>query len=285
MVDQNRNPWRNFIIDMDGVLWRGETPMPGLAAFFDALRSREIPFVLATNNATKVASQYSQKLARFGVAVPPEAILTSAEATASYLRQHYPDAVAYVLGEEGLRQALQRQKITLLNGETESGFADPAAQADLVVVGFTRHACYPQLASAVLLINRGAQLVGTNPDVTFPHEVGELPGAGAYLAFLQAATGATPTIVGKPGRVIFEEALKRMGATAAGTVMVGDRLETDIVGAKEAGLQSVLLLSGVTSRDELEESTIQPDLVLPDLEQLTQYIIAQKDHVFTSDLR
>ena len=119
MVHQNANSWRNFVVDMDGVLWRGETPMPGLAAFFDTLRRQNIPFVLATNNATKVASQYSQKLARFGVAVPEEAILTSAEATASYLHQTYPDAVAYVVGEVGLKQALLRQGLKLIDGDRD----------------------------------------------------------------------------------------------------------------------------------------------------------------------
>ncbi|MFW6182689.1 MAG: haloacid dehalogenase, partial [Chloroflexota bacterium] len=185
--------------------------MPGLPEFFATLRRLNIGFVLATNNATKVATQYTEKLARFGVDVPTEAILTSAEATADHLQEQYgPGTTVYVVGETGLRTAMRRRGFELLESDD---FVGAGARTDLVVVGFTRHVCYLQLASAAHLINNGARFVGTNPDVTFPAEAGPMPGAGSLLAFLQAATAQEPTVIGKPGRAIFLEALDRLGST------------------------------------------------------------------------
>lgn len=265
---------KNFILDMDGVLWRGETPMAGLATFFDTLRDGHINFVLATNNATKVARQYAEKLARLGVTVPSSAILTSAEATAAYLADQLPSGAAtYVVGEAGLRQALQAQGFNILPETTDGHFVDPHLHADVVVVGFTRYACYQHLATAVHLVNKGALFVGTNPDVTFPHEVGPMPGAGAYLAFIEAATNRQPVVVGKPGRAIFDEALARLGAGRDETAMVGDRLETDIAGAQAAGLKTIMLLSGVTSRQKLDTSDVKPDFVYDDIEELTGILL------------
>lgn len=260
----------NLILDMDGVLWRGDTPMPGLNAFFDTLNELGIDYVLATNNATKVAAQYTEKLHRFGIDVRPEQILTSAEATAAYLRDRYPAGTsAYIVGEEGLRQAMRAKNFALLDTE---GFVGSGVQAELVVVGFTRHVCYPQLASAALLIHRGAHFVGTNPDVTFPNEVGPLPGAGSILAFLEAATGLKPLIVGKPSPAIFQEALARLGRTPDTTAMVGDRLETDIRGAQSADLHSILLLSGVTSHKKATQSDVQPDLICDNIAELARLL-------------
>lgn len=264
----------NLILDMDGVLWRGDTPMPGLNALFDALNEMGIGYVLATNNATKVATQYTDKLKRAGVEVAPEKILTSAEATAAFLRhRHSPGATAYLVGEEGLHQAMRQQGFDLLTPDGSvgaDGFVGAAARADLVVVGFTRHVCYPHLASAAHLIRHGARFVGTNPDVTFPSEVGPMPGAGSLLAFLKAATGVEPVIVGKPSPAIFQEAVERMGAAPETTAMVGDRLETDIKGAQVAGLRTILLLSGVTGRDKAAQNDIQADLVCEDITDLTR---------------
>lgn len=260
----------NLILDMDGVLWRGETPMPGLTAFFDTLNEMKLGYVLATNNATKVATQYREKLKGLGVDVPAEHILTSAEATAAYLRHRYPAGTsAYVLGEEGLRHAMRQKEFQLLSAD---GFVGADAQAELVVVGFTRHACYDQLASAAQLVRRGARFVGTNPDVTFPSEVGPLPGAGSLLAFIEAATAVEPLVVGKPSPAIFQEALDRLGASPETTAMVGDRLETDIKGAQTAGLHTVLLLSGVTDREKAAQSDIHPDLVCDDVTELTRLL-------------
>jgi 4-nitrophenyl phosphatase len=264
---------QHLILDMDGVLWRGETALPGVVDFFATLRRKGIGVVLATNNATKVAAQYKEKLAGLGVDIAADRILTSAEATAGYLSEQYPaGTTAYVVGESGLEVALRNREFNLLQSD---GYVGEGEHADVVVVGFTRHVCYPQLASAAHLVNNGARFVGTNPDVTFPSEWGPLPGAGSLLAFLQAATGQEPLIVGKPNRAIFHEALARLGGTPQNTVMVGDRLETDIAGAQAAGLDTILLLSGVTGRQELDESDLKPDHVFDDLRALAQYLEKQ----------
>jgi len=256
----------NLILDMDGVLWRGETAMPGLVPLFETLDDLGLDYVLATNNATKVATQYTDKLARFGVEVPPEKILTSAEATAAYLREEYPAGVtAYVVGEEGLHRAMREKGFKLLEAD---GFVGAEARTELVVVGFNRHVCYAQLASAAHLIINGARFVGTNPDPSFPSEVGPLPGAGALLRFIETGTGVEPLVVGKPGRAVFEEALRRLEGKPENTAMVGDRLETDIMGARGAGLYTILLLSGVTGREKAENNEIRPDLICENIEEL-----------------
>jgi 4-nitrophenyl phosphatase len=265
--------FQNLIIDMDGVLWRGETPVPGLVDFFAALRAEGLGFVLATNNATKTAAQYERRLAGYGVEIPARQILNSAEASALFLRHQLPaDAVVYVVGEEGLRMAVENQGFKVPASE---GFVGPGLVADAVVVGFTRYVCYPQLASAAYLINQGARFVGTNPDVTIPTEMGPLPGTGSLLALIRAATGVEPEIVGKPNRALFDEALRRLNSQPHTTAMVGDRLATDMAGGSAAGLKTILLLSGVTDRAELEASSIQPDLVFEDLRDLTAYLQRQ----------
>lgn len=280
MENRELSTVKNLILDMDGVLWRGETPMPGLARLFETLRDSRIKFVLATNNATKIATQYAEKLQRFGVSIPASAILTSAEATAAYLQDQLPTgASAYVVGETGLRQAMQEKGFHVLPEGSGDQIVDPTMQADVVVVGFTRYACYRHLATAVHLVNNGARFVGTNPDVTFPAETGPMPGAGAYLAFIEAATNRQPVVIGKPGRAIFEEALARLAAGAEETAMVGDRLETDIAGAKTAGLKTIMLLSGVTNRQKLAASDVTPDFVFENIEDLTHHLIKHNGHV------
>jgi len=258
----------NLIIDMDGVLWHDERPQKGLVTFFETLHAQEINFVLATNNASKTTAQYTAKLRRFGLEVPPEQILTSAEATASYLSSHYqPGTAAYVVGGDGLYEAMRDRGFDLLN---EEGVVDSQVRVEVVVVGFTRTACYDQLASAARLIFNGAQFVGSNPDTTYPTEGGPLPGAGAYLAFLERATGIEPLIIGKPAGALFAQAMERLGGTRENTAMVGDRLETDIAGAKAFGIYSILLFSGITKPQELEASEIAPDLVFNDILDMTK---------------
>lgn len=254
--------------------------MPGLVQFFDQLRRGSFGFVLATNNARKVATQYSEKLAGFGVSVPADQILTSAEATALHLRAAYPEgATVYVVGDSGLQLAMTAHKFNLL---PDAGFVGGGARADIVVVGFTPHFCYDQMASAAYLINHGAHYVGTNPDVTFPTEYGPLPGAGSMLSFLETATGVRPTVLGKPGRPIFEEALRLLNGTAHDTVMVGDRLGTDIAGGHAAGMRTILLLSGISSMEDVDSFHVKPDWILNDLQALTAFIQEQNGHNWSS---
>jgi 4-nitrophenyl phosphatase len=263
-----------LILDMDGVLWHGETPLPGLVEFFDTLRNAGIRFVLATNNARKTADQYTQKLARFGVDVPPQQILTSAEATASYLAQHYdPGTSIYIVGDEGLHRALGAKGFREISPQQVRA----GETAALVVVGFTPYANYDELAMGSLLVHKGARFIGTNPDPSVPNELGPLPGAGALLAVISTATGIQPTLIGKPGPVIFEEAIRRLGGDPTTTAMVGDRLSTDIAGAQAAGLTAILLLSGISTREEAENGPIKPDLILADINELAHYLLHEQN--------
>jgi 4-nitrophenyl phosphatase len=249
---------RHLIIDMDGVLYRGDEPIPGTRAFVDFLRAQEIGFVMATNNATRTPQQFVAKLAGMGVTVHAEEILTSSLATAGYLASvATPGTRVFVVGQDGLRAALR-----------DAGFDLVEDEAEYVVVGMDFAVCYERLAQATLLIRAGARFVGTNPDRTFPSERGIMPGAGSLLAFMEAATDVTPTVIGKPETAMIDQALARMGARADTTAMLGDRLETDILAGRRAGLLTLLVLSGVTDRALLAKSEIQPDLVFRDVAHL-----------------
>jgi 4-nitrophenyl phosphatase len=256
---QSLSAIRNLIIDMDGVLWHGDRPLPGLAPFFDFLRRRPIRFVLATNNASQTPEQYVAKLARMGVSVAREEVLTSAQAAAIHLESIAPKgATVYTIGEAGLLQAL-----------TERGFAVVDDQAPYVVVGMDRGLTWEKLARATLNIRAGAAFVGTNPDLTLPTERGFTHGNGAVLAALQAATGVRPMIVGKPEPIMYRQAMDRLGSQPQDTAALGDRLDTDILGAVRAGIQSILVLSGVSTRDEMNGLEYHPDWVFDSIVELT----------------
>jgi 4-nitrophenyl phosphatase len=249
-----------LVIDMDGVLWRGETPIAGLNSFFDFLQSRPIPFTLATNNARKTQEQYVQTLARFGVKISPEVVMTSSLASAEYLKTQFATGSRiHAVGQDGIRQAI-----------IDAGFEIANTDVEAVVVGLDFELTYDKLKKATMLINQGARFIGTNPDLTFPFEYGIAPGNGAILAALTAATGQKPAIIGKPGAIMFELALKRMGTDGAHTAMVGDRLETDILGGQRAGLKTILVLTGISQPEELPESEIKPDWVFQDIAELTE---------------
>ena len=249
---------RHLVIDMDGVLYRGGEALPGIGEFVGFLRRQKIGFVLATNNATRTQQQFVDKLAGMGVTVELSEVLTSSLATAGYLAELAPQGSrVFVVGMEGLQAALR-----------QAGFALVEDNAEYVVAGMDFAICYERLARATLEIRAGALFIGTNPDLTFPSERGIVPGAGSLLAFLEAATGVTPTVIGKPGTAMMEQALASMGAQPSSTAVIGDRLETGILAGHRAGLHTLLVLSGVTDRSVLAASDIQPDLVFEDVAHL-----------------
>ncbi|MEW6566700.1 MAG: HAD-IIA family hydrolase [Chloroflexota bacterium] len=253
---------RGLIIDLDGVLWVGDTPLPGLHDFFALLHGRDIPYTLASNNATATPQAVHSKLRRMGVDVEPNRIITSSEATAAYLQRRLtPGAGVLVVGEEGLRSALARAGFVL---------RDRAEGVSAVAVGLDRSATYNSLAEATFALRAGALFVATNPDPTFPTERGLGPGAGALLALLQTACGLSPVIIGKPEPYLFRHALERIGVDAQHALVVGDRLETDILGGQRAGLATALLLTGVTTDLALAESPIRPTWAFAGLPELTQ---------------
>ncbi len=273
--------YKNFIFDMDGVLWRGLEPMDKLVDLFALLRERGIGHVMATNNASKTPAQYVEKLGKLGVPVEEWQILSSAETTAAYLAQNYPkDTKVYVVGGDGLHVGIRKHGLNVINRQGQfNGIVQPSDikgglnSAEIVVVGFTPNATYADLAAATYYVNNGARFIGSNPDVTFPSEIGRLPGAGALIAVVEVATAVKPTIIGKPERYIFNEAVRRLNADRATTLMVGDRLNTDIAGAFHAGLPSLLVLSGITDSAEVATSKIQPTHILDNISALYQALL------------
>jgi 4-nitrophenyl phosphatase len=262
-----------LIIDMDGVLWHGDQPMPGLTDFFQTLRAQQIRFILATNNASLTQEQYVNKLAKMGVEVGHDEILTSSMATALYLSQHHNPAESrvFVIGEDGAKQPLLDHGFTLtdlyeLNDDKEN----PNMGAHIVVCGKDSTLTWDKLATATLNIRAGAQFIGTNADTTLPTERGLTHGNGAILAALQAATGVEPIIIGKPEPIIYQQALALLGVDPALTVAIGDRLETDILGAVRTGIRSLMVLSGVSTEKDFKTTDYQPTWVMPDIRAVTQ---------------
>lgn len=261
-----------LIIDMDGVLWHGDQPVPGLNDFFQTLRERHISFILATNNASLTQQQYVTKLARMGVTVTLNEILTSSMATALYLTEHTDPASTrvFVIGEDGARQPLLDCGFTLTELYEVNNDSDPHIGADIVVCGKDETLTWDKLATATLNIRAGARFIGTNADITLPTERGQILGNGAILAALQTATGVAPTIIGKPEPIIYQQALAKLGINPSETVAIGDRLETDILGAVRTGIRSLLVLSGVSTEDDLKTSDYQPTWVMQDIRAVTQ---------------
>lgn len=255
------NSIRALIIDVDGVLWRGKQNLPGVAAFFGFLQSHHRPFLIATNNSMRPASDITARLARMGACVSEEHVLTSAEAAALYLPRLAPNAKrVYLVGGEGLVEAMRR-----------AGYEIVEQDADAVIAGIDVNLTYEKLKRAAREIRRGALFIGTNADKTLPVDNGEVvPGAGAVIAAIQSATDVTPIIIGKPARAMFDIAVEKMGVPREQTAMLGDRLDTDIEGGRQAGLKSILVLTGVTTPEMLAQSSIQPDFVFADLDALRQ---------------
>lgn len=242
-----------LLFDMDGVIYRGNAAIPGAAALIANLQAHQIPFLFLTNNATLTAAQFQAKLAILGIYVDQAAVFTSSMATAAWLsRQAPPGAPVLVVGEAGLRQPVLAAGLTVVTDWR---------QAAWVAVGLDREATWSSLRDAALAIRAGARFVATNSDATLPSEEGELPGAGALVAFLRTATGVEPTVVGKPQVAMFEQALARLGIIPAQAIMVGDRVETDIVGGQAAGLRTIGVLSGVSSAAAFAQAVPPPTWV------------------------
>ena len=243
---------------MDGVLWRGDQPLLDLEAFFQGANRLGLKVVLATNNATKSVTQYQAKLSEFHVTLSPDQIVNSSMSAAYYLTQKHPQGGSvFIVGESGLVETLE-----------EWGFHQAEEKVLAVVAGLDRHLTYAKLSRACQLIRAGAQFIGTNPDLTFPSPQGLTPGAGSVLAFIEAGSGEKPLITGKPEPFMFELALERMGLRPDEVLTIGDRLDTDILGGQRAACRTAVVLTGVSTLEEVKAWTPAPDLVLPNLADL-----------------
>ncbi len=252
------NPRFGFLIDMDGVLYRGSDLIPGADRFVGGLRERDIPFLFLTNNSQRTRRDVAARLARMGVDVGEEHVFTSAMATASYLAQQKPDGTAFVIGEGGLLTALHQH-----------GYAVVDHDPDYVVVGEGRTFNLEQVEAAVRMIHGGAKLVATNLDPNCPTQNNSIrPGCGAMVAMLETATGVKAFSVGKPSPVMMRAARKELGLSTDETVMVGDTMETDILGGVQLGFHTVLVFSGGTKPDDLPKYAYRPETVVPSLAEL-----------------
>ncbi len=254
---------RGLILDMDGVLWRGLEPLGDLALIFARIKQAGLSVLLVTNNATRSVSQYLDKLSGFGVTLEPWQIVNSGMATAEHLRNLFPaGGQVYVIGDSGLIETLG-----------EAGFYPGEDDPVAVVVSLDREFSYKKLTIAQSRILHGSLFIGTNPDRTFPSPEGLTPGAGSIIAAVQAASGADPVIIGKPKPEMFQLALDRLNCSPMETLVVGDRLETDIAGGQAAGCLTGLVLSGVTSKTAADAWWPPPTFIEDDLTSLLDRIL------------
>jgi 4-nitrophenyl phosphatase len=248
-----------LILDMDGVVWRGDAPIGDLAATFQRIRERGLKFVFATNNSTKTSEQYVSKLQDFGVEVEPWQVVTSSQAAARAVAQSYPQGTkALVIGEAGLRLPLEQEGFEIVSVEN-------APLAQVVVMGMDRGVNFEKLSEATLLIRKGVRFYATNMDKTFPTPRGQIPGAGAWVSVITTATNIEPIVAGKPFPFLMELSLEKLGTRKEETLVVGDRLETDIAAGQAVNCPTALVLSGVSTKEQAEKWTPKIDIVASDL--------------------
>lgn len=248
---------RSWLIDMDGVLVHEDVAIPGADRFIARLRERAIPFLVLTNNSIYTRRDLAALLLRGGLDVSEEAIWTSALATARFLEDQRPGGSAFVIGEAGLTTALHQAGYTL----TER---DP----DYVVLGETRTYSFERITQAIRLIANGARFIATNPDPTGPTPEGPLPATGSVAALISRATGVAPYFVGKPNPLMMRSALNAIGAHSETTAMIGDRMDTDVVSGLEAGIHTVLVLTGSTRLEEADRFPFRPSRIVDSIADL-----------------
>lgn len=242
---------KSVLTDMDGVLVLGRTIIPGAEQFIARLVAEERPFLVMTNNSMYPPVILSHRLSRIGLDIPAERIHTSALATAQFLDSQRPRGSVYVIGEEGLYEALE-----------DIGYAFVDRDPDYVVLGETQDYSFERITRAIRLIESGARFIATNPDVSGPSEEGIVPATGAIAALIESAIGATPYYIGKPNPLMIRTALRRIGEHSANTIMIGDRMDTDILIGIESGLETVLVLTGLTTREMVDRFPYQPTYIV-----------------------
>jgi len=261
MISAHLDNIKGLIIDMDGVLWRDKEPIGNLVKNFERIKALGLKFVLATNNATRTIAEHQAKLRQFGVDVPRVQILGSGQATGIYLRNKFGEgARVYVIGQPSLVDTMKEYGLKVVKNPTNA--------VNVVVVSFDSDFNYEKLKIASLLVQKGSALVGTNSDLTLPSPEGLMPGAGINLRAVELASSQTGIVVGKPEPLLYKMALQRLGLHPSETLAIGDRFETDIVGAQKAGIHSALVLSGVSTLRDVDNFHPKPEIIVNDLEEL-----------------
>ena len=241
---------KHFLIDMDGVIYRGDKIIAGADRFIARLKSLKRKFLFLTNASSRTPEDLQAKLSRLGIEVSAESFYTSALATAAFLQSQSPSGRAYAVGDKGLIVALQ-----------QAGYQITERRPDYVVLGQTED--FAKLKKAVQLISEGVPFIATNPDITGPAEEGIEPAVGAIAAMIEKATGKSAYFIGKPNPLMMRKALQRLGVHSSETAIIGDRMDTDIVAGVESGLQTILVLSGVTSLEDIARYPFRPNFILP----------------------
>jgi NagD protein len=251
----------SWLMDMDGVLVSEEHAVEGADRFLARLRERDVPFLVLTNNSIYTRRDLSARLRTSGLEVPEESIWTSALATAQFLAGQRPGGSAFVIGETGLTTALH-----------EAGYTQTEREPDYVVLGETRTYSFERITHAIRLVAGGARFIATNPDPTGPSNQGPLPATGSVAALISRATGVDPYFVGKPNPLMMRSALNAIDAHSETTVMIGDRMDTDVIAGIEAGLETVLVLTGVTTRAEAERFPFRPAHIAESVAELVDWV-------------
>jgi NagD protein len=254
-------PIQTWLTDMDGVLVHEEVPIPGAAEFLEALKHSGLPFLVLTNNSIFTPRDLRARLLNSGIDVPENAIWTSALATAKFLDDQRPGGTAYVVGESGLTTALY-----------DIGYVMTDRDPDYVVLGETRTYSFEAITKAIRLIENGARFIATNPDPSGPSQLGTLPATGSVAALISTATGRQPYFIGKPNPLMMRSALNRLEAHSESTVIVGDRMDTDIISGLEAGIRTILVTTGSTRPEHVEHFPYRPTRVVDSIADLVELV-------------
>jgi 4-nitrophenyl phosphatase len=258
--------YKNFIVDMDGVIYRGKYPLPGSDDFFRFLRERKSKIAFFSNNSTITKDQYVDKLKKMDIYAIKDEIISSSSITAYYIAKENPQSKVFCIGEEGIRDELKKNGIKIIDDSSRE-------KVDLVIVGMDRHFNFDKLTKAMRHVLNGAQLYGTNPDLTYPMEDGLIPGCGAILASIEACTDTKAKVFGKPRPESIQFLLEMTGFSIGDTILIGDRLDTDIVLAKQQNIFSILVLTGVHQGEDVKKTGIIPDMIVENLIELKKIML------------
>jgi NagD protein len=257
-----------WLTDMDGVLVHENHPVPGAAELLQQWSDQGKPYLVLTNNSIFTPRDLSARLRASGLNVPEDRIWTSALATADFLASQSPGGSAFVIGEAGITTALH-----------EAGFIMTETDPDYVVIGETRNYSFEAITKAIRLISTGSRFIVTNPDATGPSPDGPLPATGAVAALISKATGKEPYVVGKPNPMMFRSAMNKIGAHSENTGMIGDRMDTDIIAGIEAGLHTILVLTGISDQAEIDRYPFRPDEILDSVADLLEPEPIESDEI------
>lgn|SRR5690625_1542879 len=248
--------YKGYLIDLDGTIYEGNRKIEDAIYFVNNLKELNIPYLFLTNNSARTREAVAKKLSTMGIHTKKEDVLTSGVATANYIEENHPDAKLYIIGEQGLKEALQEKNFII----TEE---DP----DIVVMGIDREITYEKITKACIAVSSGAKFISTNPDLVVPTDLGMLPGNGLMTSIISRSTGVEPLFIGKPESTIIHQALKILGTNKDNTIIVGDNYNTDVLSGIRYGMDTLLVHTGVTEKDDLKNYDTQPTYSLDSLKQ------------------